>query len=101
MIRKVKIPKVDANMEEATIGRWLKAEGDVVKSKEPLVELITDKAAFELESPASGVLRKILAREKSVLPAQYVIALIGDGALPDVSEYNRRLVEAGRPGGRP
>ena len=99
MIRKVIVPKVDANMEEATIGRWLKAEGDTIKKKEPLVEIITDKAVFELESPASGRLRKIVASEKSVVPPQYVIAFVGDAdaPLPDVDAFNRRLIEQSHP----
>ncbi len=104
MIRKIAIPKVDANMEEATIGRWLKREGEPVRRGEPLVELITDKAVFEYESPASGILRKIVAPPKSVLPVRYVIALVGDatGPLPEVDEGNRRLIRdrlAGGPDG--
>lgn len=103
MMRKVKIPKIDANIEEATVGRWLKAEGDAVRRGEPIVELITDKAVFEFESPAAGLLRRIVAPEKSVLPVQSVIALIGDAdaPLPDVSEDNRRLVERHRAGAAP
>lgn len=102
-MKRVRIPKIDANIEEATIGRWLKAEGEPVRRKEPLVELITDKAVFELESPAAGVLRRIVAAEKSVLPVQYIIALIGDPdePLPDVGPANGRLLDARRNGPAP
>ena len=95
MIRKVEIPTIDTNVEEATLTRWLKKEGDRVRKGEPLVELTTEKAAFEFEAPRSGLLRKILAEEKSIVPVGYVIALIGEAndPLPDVMEANRRLLE--------
>ncbi len=89
-------PKVGANVAEGTVGRWLKSEGERVEKGEPLVELITSKATFEVESPEGGVLRCVLAPEKSVLPVGYVLAVIGDGAesLPDVSPENARLLAA-------
>lgn len=95
MSTKVRIPKMDANMDEGTIGRWMKAEGDPVRKGEPIMELITDKAVFELESPASGTLRRILAPVKSVLPVGYIVALVGSASepLPDVAEENQRLME--------
>ncbi len=93
-MRRVVLPKVDANIEEITVTRWLKKEGEPVRKGEPIVELTTEKASFEFESPASGVLRKILAREKSVLPVGYILALIGPPTepIPDVSGHNRRLL---------
>lgn len=73
----------------------MKQEGDEVRKAEPLVEIITDKATFELESPASGVLRRIAAPSKSVVPAGYIIGLIGkrEEALPEVDAANRKLIE--------
>jgi pyruvate/2-oxoglutarate dehydrogenase complex dihydrolipoamide acyltransferase (E2) component len=99
MIYKVKIPRISTNVEEATLTQWIRHEGDAVRKGDPIAELTTDKAAFELESPASGKLRKTLARERSILPTGYVIALIGSDhdPLPDLSEHNRRLLEARRP----
>jgi pyruvate dehydrogenase E2 component (dihydrolipoamide acetyltransferase) len=95
-VKLVRVPTLSANVEEATVGGWCKAEGDSVKKGEALVELITDKAAFELESSASGIVRKILATEKSVLPVGYVLALIGgkDEKLLDVERANAKLMEA-------
>jgi pyruvate dehydrogenase E2 component (dihydrolipoamide acetyltransferase) len=98
MITKVRIPHVDANIEEGTIGRWLKKEGEGVHKGDPLFELITDKAVFEIEAPASGTLRRIMAPPKSVLPVGYVVAIMGGAAdaLPAVDEENRALLEATR-----
>jgi len=94
MVTKIRFPKIDANILEGQVGGWLKAEGDRVSKDEPLVELITDKANFELPSEADGVLRKIIAGEKSTVPVGYVLALIAedDEPLPDVNEENEKLL---------
>ena len=98
MITKVKVPKLSANVEEVTVTGWFKSEGDEVRKGEPLVEMTTDKACFEVEAPRSGFLRQALAGEKSTLPVGYVVALIGnaDDPLPDVAESNRRLLDKHR-----
>ena len=94
MIRRIKLPKVSANVEQATVTGWLKKEGDRVRKGEPLVELTTDKTCIEMESPVSGILRSILASEKSILPVGYIMALVGaaDDVLPDVAKINTRLL---------
>jgi len=95
MIRKITIPKLSTNVEEVTVTGWLKKEGEAIRKGEPLAELTTDKAAFEFESPCSGIVRRILAEKKSIIPIGYVMALIGDpmDPLPDVGDLNRRLLE--------
>ncbi|HID05586.1 MAG TPA: hypothetical protein EYP10_00405 [Armatimonadetes bacterium] len=94
MAVKVVIEKVFENMEEATIGKWLKREGEYVHEGEPLVEIITEKVTFEMESPASGILRRIVSPEKSTVPIGYIIAVLGDvdEPLPDVDEENRHIM---------
>ncbi|HPD16355.1 MAG TPA: 2-oxo acid dehydrogenase subunit E2 [Planctomycetota bacterium] len=86
MVTKVIMPKLAANIEEATIGQWFKQEGEPVAAGEPLFEAITDKAAVEVKAEAAGVLRRIVARENSVVPVGQVIALVGgaDEPLPEV-----------------
>ena len=95
---RIRFPKFDANVIEGQVGAWLKAEGDRVELEEALVELITDKATFDLPSEGAGALRKIIAAEKSVVPVNYVIALIGepDEDLPDVFVENQALVRKHR-----
>lgn len=95
MAIRIQIEKWDANLEEVTVGRWLKEEGERVEKGEPLVEIITDKVTFEMEAPEGGVLRRILAPENSVVPVGYVIGLLGEPgeALPDVEAENRQLLE--------
>lgn len=75
MIKEIKMPKLGETMEEGIISKWLKNEGDRVSKGEALFEVSTDKANFEVESLASGLLRKILfpAGEKPI----QVIKVIG------------------------
>jgi pyruvate dehydrogenase E2 component (dihydrolipoamide acetyltransferase) len=79
------MPKLGQTMEEATIERWHKAEGDAVKKGEVVLEITTDKATLEVESTVTGVIRKLLAPEKTVLAVNTVIALVGgpNDPLPD------------------
>ncbi|HVF11151.1 MAG TPA: biotin/lipoyl-containing protein [Abditibacteriaceae bacterium] len=93
MIFRIVIPQAFENMEEATIGAWLKAEGDEVRAGDALCELITEKTTFDLPAAAEGVLRRIVAPEKSIVPVGFIIGLIGDPAevLPAVDAENAAL----------
>lgn len=98
MITRIKIPQAFENMEEATIGKWLKNEGDAIQNGDALCELITEKTTFDLPVeglPEAGVLRLLIAAEKSIIPVGYVIALAGDEseALPDVEKENAAVLE--------
>ncbi len=89
------MPKIDANVQEATVGRWLKPVGQWVDAGEAIVELVTDKASFELECEHAGVLRQRTAPAKTVAPVGYVIALLSDTQdepLPDVSGENEQIM---------
>jgi pyruvate/2-oxoglutarate dehydrogenase complex dihydrolipoamide acyltransferase (E2) component len=54
------MPKAGAMMQEATITKWLKREGEEVAEGEVLIEIEAEKTTMEIESPASGILSKIL-----------------------------------------
>jgi len=73
------MPKLSDTMEEGTVLRWLKADGDAVAKGEPLVEIETDKATMTVEAPEDGTLR-IIAGEGDTLDVGAPIAEIGDGA---------------------
>jgi len=85
MATTVVMPKLGLTMTEGTIEKWLKQEGDRVDKREPLVEIITEKINFQYESPASGILRKILHEEGEVVPVAVPIAIIAEEgeALPE------------------
>ena len=64
----VTVPNMDLIITEATVVAWLKKIGDPVRQGEAVVELETDKAVTQVESPADGVLAEILAGEGAVVP---------------------------------
>ena len=81
---KVAMPKAGQSMEEGAILKWHRHEGDTVAKGEILLEIDTDKAAIEVESPRGGVLRKILCAEGTTVPVLAPIAIIA-GASDDIS----------------
>jgi pyruvate dehydrogenase E2 component (dihydrolipoyllysine-residue acetyltransferase) len=74
----VAMPRLSDSMEEGTILKWLKSDGDEVKRGEELVEIETDKANMTYEADQEGVL-KIVAQEGDTLPVGGTIAQIGAG----------------------
>jgi 2-oxoisovalerate dehydrogenase E1 component len=60
-------PNQDLTVTEATVLRWLKKVGDVVRTGEPLVEIETAKSVSAIEAPASGVLEAILFAEGEIV----------------------------------
>ena len=74
----VAMPRLSDSMEEGTILKWLKSDGDEVSRGEELVEIETDKANMTYESDTEGVL-KIVAQEGDTLPVGETIAQIGGG----------------------
>ncbi len=70
------MPKVDMDMTSGTIAVWHVAEGAEVESGDPLFDIETDKAAMEVESPASGRLHHILAEAGSEVAIGKAIAWI-------------------------
>lgn len=79
------MPRLSDTMEEGTILRWLKAEGEHVARGEELVEIETDKATMAYESDQEGVLH-VLAQEGQTLPVGAPIATVGEGAGGDEDE---------------
>ena len=73
----VLLPKMGESVAEATITKWLKAEGETIEEDEPLVEIATDKVDSEVPSPAAGVLKKILFNEGDVVQVGTAFAIIG------------------------
>jgi pyruvate dehydrogenase E2 component (dihydrolipoamide acetyltransferase) len=74
----VAMPRLSDSMEEGTILKWLKSDGDEVSKGEELVEIETDKANMTYESDDEGVL-KIVAQEGDTLAVGETIAQIGGG----------------------
>lgn len=79
-LTKIVMPKTGAEMIEGRIMAWRKSEGEPVRKGEVLLEIETDKAVMEVESPASGILLKRLHAEGQTVPATCLIAVLGDGS---------------------
>ncbi len=77
MATKVLVPLLGEGVEEVTVIKWLKKEGDSVNELEPLLEVNTDKVDTEIPSPASGTVLKILAEEGLPAKVGAVLAFIG------------------------
>lgn len=91
MIREIVIPDLDQTTEQVVLARWLVNEGDAVRQGEAICEIETDKATAELESTASGILRKIVIEAGASIPPLTVVALIGEASdeLPEIDPYYR------------
>ena len=77
MAETINMPKLGFDMAEGTLVRWVKKVGEVVNKGEVLAEIETDKATVEVESSASGVVRKLLVDEGAVVPVNSAIAVVG------------------------
>jgi len=80
------MPRLSLTMKEGTVIQWFKKEGDLIKKGEPLVEVLSEKATYEVEAPASGVLRKILALEGTDVTVAGTLGIITapDEELPEI-----------------
>jgi 2-oxoglutarate dehydrogenase E2 component (dihydrolipoamide succinyltransferase) len=76
----ITVPPLGESIVEATISRWLKADGDVVSSGETLVELETDKVTVEVPATKAGVLVRRMHREGDVVKVGDVLAEVDDSA---------------------
>jgi pyruvate dehydrogenase E2 component (dihydrolipoyllysine-residue acetyltransferase) len=81
----VAMPRLSDSMEEGTILKWLKSDGDEVTRGEELVEIETDKANMTYEADQDGTLQ-IVAGEGDTLPVGETIARIGEGGGGDAEQ---------------
>jgi pyruvate dehydrogenase E2 component (dihydrolipoamide acetyltransferase) len=65
-------------MTEGTIQKWFKAEGDAIKAGEPLFEVETEKVLYEVESPASGTVAKLLYPLEATVAVGLPVAIIAE-----------------------
>jgi len=73
---KIQIPKTESKVEEATLFKWHKKEGDRVIKGELIAEIETFKAAVEINSPETGIIYKIFVKEEETVPVNTVIGIL-------------------------
>jgi dihydrolipoamide dehydrogenase len=76
MAIEVVVPILGITVEKGKILRWLKKEGDPVQKGEPLFEVETEKVVTEVESPGTGILKKIFIPENLEVPVLTLVAVI-------------------------
>jgi 2-oxoglutarate dehydrogenase E2 component (dihydrolipoamide succinyltransferase) len=79
MTLEIKVPTLGESVTEATVGQWLKKEGDAVAADEPLVELETDKVTLEVPAPASGRLEKISVKDGETVGVGALLGMLAEG----------------------
>jgi pyruvate dehydrogenase E2 component (dihydrolipoamide acetyltransferase) len=95
------MPALSPTMEKGNLAKWLKKEGDKVKSGDVIAEIETDKATMEVEAVDEGTIAKILVPEGTQdVPVNDVIAVLaGDGE--DVKAAGAGAAKAGAPSAPP
>ena len=78
MSEKILVPVLGESITEATVSKWLKNEGDIVKADEPIVELETDKVNLEVPSPVSGVLSEINSQNGIIVEVGALLGTVSD-----------------------
>src|ERR687894_1945005 len=95
------MPKMGDAMEEGTLLKWLKSEGEEVSEGDPIAEIETDKVTMELEAEDAGTLAQLIADEGQEVPVGDAIAFIqGEGEeVPERSEGGAEAQEEAEEGG--
>ncbi len=73
-MNKIILPELGEGIEEAIVSTWYFSIGDKVNKDDDIVELTTDKATFNVPSPASGVIKKIIQHEGATVKVGDVLA---------------------------
>src|SRR6516165_4288736 len=84
----LKVPSLGESITQATIGAWLKREGDPVQADEPLVEVESEKATVALPAPAAGVLRRVLRNTGDTVAIGEVVGELEEGATAPAAKGN-------------
>ena len=81
----VVMPRLSDSMEEGTVVRWLKADGELVAAGEDLVEIETDKATMAYQAEAAGMVRRLVAEGETLPLGAPIAELQPEGPEPHAS----------------
>jgi 2-oxoglutarate dehydrogenase E2 component (dihydrolipoamide succinyltransferase) len=79
MAIEIRVPTLGESISEATVGKWFKKAGEVVRADEPLVELETDKVTLEVNAPGAGVLSEITAETGETVAIGALLGQVSGG----------------------
>ena len=92
----ITLPAMGEGVIEATINKWLVAEGSIVKEDDPLVEVATDKVDSEIPAPVAGTIVSILVQEGSVAKIGDLLAIIENNVAPTKKDMKKVNAEVER-----
>ncbi len=98
MAVEVVMPKFGLTMQEGTIQRWFKAEGERIEAGQPLFEVETEKVLYEVEAPTGGYVAKLLYPAEATVPCAQVVAVIaveGEDPAAVAARYASRAAARG------
>jgi dihydrolipoamide dehydrogenase len=98
MPAQIKMPQQSDTMTEGTVVKWLKKEGDKLKSGDIVAEIETDKAVMEMETFDAGTLAAILVQEGQKVPVGTVLAVVAAGS-ENPADVKKNAGGAGKKGG--
>jgi len=75
-VQTIVMPRLDIDMEAGTVVRWIKNEGESVRADEPVVEVMSEKVSFEVASPVSGEIYRIIVPPNQEVPIGRVLAVV-------------------------
>ena len=82
MPMELKVPQLGESITEVTIGAWHKQEGEAIEKDENLLDIESEKAAFELPAPVAGVVTKILKKQGEKAAIGEIVAVVDESATP-------------------
>ncbi len=100
MAETITMPKLGFDMQEGTLVRWVRNEGEDINKGDVLAEIETDKATVEVESSASGVVRRLLVDQGAVVPVGAAIAIVGGKDEP-ISDQAAEASKTAKPSAPP
>jgi len=89
-MRRILMPRMDIDMEKGSVVEWVTPEGGYVKEEEPVVKIMSEKVTYEVPSPASGILYKIVVSTGKDVPVGQTIGILREEG--DLEEELRAAV---------
>jgi len=96
VVKEIILPRLDIDMDKGMVVEWAKKEGDEVKEGELIATIMSEKVTYELHSPATGTLYKIIVQPNVEVPVGQIIAIIKEpeDRAEDLDEAVRRAEES-------
>ena len=97
MAKDLLVPTLGESVTEATVSKWLKEVGDLVKADEPVVELETDKVSVSVPSPETGILSEIKIQAGTTVNVGTVLGSIGAGSAGAIKKETVKVSQPVKP----